>query len=105
MQLAQFLKPQVDKAGGLLAMTDVYCLFNRARGIELVSPDDLLKAAQLFQRIAAPLQLKTFSSGVLVVQSDTHDIVQVWVLLLLLCRVGCMYSFWRLQHRIGGCST
>ena len=29
-----------------MPLPDVYCLFNRARGTELVSPDDLLAAAQ-----------------------------------------------------------
>ena len=32
----------------MMALPDVYCLFNRARGTELISPDDLL------QVLAAP---------------------------------------------------
>ena len=43
-QLADFLAQRVDGAGGCMALPDVYCLFNRARGTELVSPDDLLQA-------------------------------------------------------------
>ncbi len=30
-----------------MPLPDVYCLFNRARGTELVSPDDLLAAVQV----------------------------------------------------------
>lgn len=59
--------------GGMLALPDVYCMFNRARGTELVSPDDLLLAAQLFERTGTRLRLRTFPSGVLVVQSASHS--------------------------------
>ena len=45
-QLADFLRPVMERAGGMMPLPDVYCLFNRARGTELVSPDDLLAAAQ-----------------------------------------------------------
>ena len=29
-------------AGGMLSLVDVYCFYNRARGVNLISPDDLL---------------------------------------------------------------
>jgi hypothetical protein len=28
--------------GGMLSLVDVYCFYNRARGVNLISPDDLL---------------------------------------------------------------
>lgn len=31
-QLADFVKLPLEKAGGMIALIDVYCLFNRARG-------------------------------------------------------------------------
>lgn len=77
MQLGQFLGPQVDKAGGMMAMADVYCLFNRARGTELVSPDDLLQACTCFPQAGVPLSIKEFSTGALVVQSRSHSTEQV----------------------------
>ena len=46
LQLADFLTPRVDAVGGCMALPDVYCLFNRARGSELVSPDDLLQVGR-----------------------------------------------------------
>ncbi|GAB4820027.1 hypothetical protein N2152v2_007073 [Parachlorella kessleri] len=76
-QLADFLKGPVEKLGGLMPLPDVYCLFNRARGAELVSPDDVLSAVKLFPTIGAPLQLREFGSGVKVVQAATHSDEQV----------------------------
>ena len=43
LQLADFLAPRLDKARGVMTLPDTYCLFNRARGTELVSPEDLIK--------------------------------------------------------------
>lgn len=40
----------------------------RARGMELVSPDDLRTAAELFAELSLPVQLRVFPSGVAVVQ-------------------------------------
>lgn len=62
---------------GIMALPDVFCLFNRARGTELVSPDDVLAAVQLFRSISAPLELRTLPSNVLVVQSDSHSTAEV----------------------------
>ena len=42
--MAKFAAPVLAHAGGILPLTDLYCLYNRARGTDLVSPDDLLKA-------------------------------------------------------------
>lgn len=50
-QLADFLTGPLKRSGGLMMLPDVYCLFNRARGTELVSPDDLLKACENFQQV------------------------------------------------------
>lgn len=72
-QLADFLKGAMEKAGGLMPVPDVYCLFNRARGTELVSPDDLLAAIKLFPQIRVPFSLRQFGNGVLVVQSASHS--------------------------------
>ena len=73
MQLADFLVPQLRRAGGIVTLADVFCLFNRARGTELISPDDLLQAVNLFPAAGAPMHLRAFPTGVLVVQSDSHD--------------------------------
>lgn len=57
MQLADFLTARVERAGGMMALPDVYCLFNRARGTELISPDDLL---QVTRRSRAPSLSRVF---------------------------------------------
>ncbi|GMH38180.1 hypothetical protein BSKO_06064 [Bryopsis sp. KO-2023] len=72
-QLADFITEPLAKAGGMMTLPDVYCRFNRARGAELVSPEDLMQAASLFPKIGMPLQVKSFPSGVTVIQSSAHD--------------------------------
>jgi len=50
-QLSDFLTARVERAGGMMALPDVYCLFNRARGTELISPDDLLQVVNQSQSL------------------------------------------------------
>lgn len=68
-QLSDFLDKLLPLSSGILSLADVYCLFNRARGIELVSPEDLYKACCEFERLNLPMKLKKFDTGLLVVQS------------------------------------
>lgn len=56
-----------------MTLTDVYSLFNRARGTALISPDDLLQASGLFPSLGLPHRLHTFASGVIVIQSLSHS--------------------------------
>jgi ESCRT-II complex subunit VPS36 len=67
-ELAGFLLKPLEDAKGLMVLTDVYCLVNRARGVEMVSPDDIYKACSLFESLQLPLRLGKFSNGVLVVK-------------------------------------
>jgi len=69
-QLATFVKDIIDEEGGVMTLTEVYCRFNRARGMELVSPEDLINAAKQFERLRIPLKFHQFESGVLVIQSS-----------------------------------
>ena len=43
-----------------MTMADVYCRFNRARGMELVSPDDLTNACKMFETLKQPMRLELF---------------------------------------------
>jgi len=45
-ELERFLATILDKFGGVIGLIDLYCMYNRARGTDLISPDDLKKAAQ-----------------------------------------------------------
>ncbi|XP_022131712.1 vacuolar protein sorting-associated protein 36 isoform X2 [Momordica charantia] len=72
-QLADFVRTPLDKAGGMISLIDIYCLFNRARGTELISPDDLLQACSLWEKIDVPVMLRKFDSGVMVIQSKSYS--------------------------------
>jgi ESCRT-II complex subunit VPS36 len=73
-QLAEWLlKRPLQMSGGVLLMTDLYCMFNRARGTDMVSPDDLLRACMLFEPLKLPVRLKKFDSGVLVVMAAAES--------------------------------
>ena len=76
-QLSDFLAGPLKSHSGIMALPDIFCLFNRARGTELVSPDDLLAAVRLFPSISAPMIARTFPSGLMVVQSTSHSDAEV----------------------------
>ena len=85
-QLADFIKRPLDKRGqislsrflefvmslfaiffegGMMTLTDVYCIFNRARGTELISPEDLVHACELLDaNPGSGLKIRRFDSGV-----------------------------------------
>lgn len=64
---------RLQRMGGIASLTDLYCLFNRARGTELVSPDDFLRACQLVGSLGAGIKCKRFESGVLSLQLESMD--------------------------------
>lgn len=85
--LAEFLTDDargvLRKAGGIMSLVDLWAVFNRARGgVELVSPNDFEKAARLWEKLKLPVRLRTFKSGVLVVQGrDRTDDTTIKALL------------------------
>ncbi|ORY65160.1 EAP30/Vps36 family-domain-containing protein [Pseudomassariella vexata] len=86
--LAEFLTDDsrgvLKKAGGIISLVDLWAMFNRARGgVELVSPNDFEKAAQQWEKLKLPVRLRTFKSGVMVVQgSDRTDETTIKALLV-----------------------
>ncbi|XP_014233693.1 vacuolar protein-sorting-associated protein 36 [Trichogramma pretiosum] len=76
-QLAEILEEPIKEVGGMMALTDVYCRVNRARGLELLSPEDLLHACKQLSDLNLPIMLRTFDSGVMVIQSVSHNDVEV----------------------------
>ncbi|KAI9007018.1 EAP30/Vps36 family-domain-containing protein [Phycomyces nitens] len=72
-ELADFLSKFLESSDSIKSLTDVYCIFNRARGVALVSPEDLYKASTQFESLKLPFRLKRFPSGLLVVQSLAMD--------------------------------
>lgn len=57
----------------MMTLTDVYCRVNRARGLELLSPEDLLNASRQLGPLDLPLVLRVFDSGVMVLQIRSLD--------------------------------
>ncbi|KAG0178396.1 hypothetical protein DFQ28_004379 [Apophysomyces sp. BC1034] len=73
-ELAEFLGKFLGKETSMKSLTDVYCVFNRARGVALVSPDDVYRASLQFEALNLPFRLRQFESGLLVIQSmDMSD--------------------------------
>ncbi|XP_023236218.1 vacuolar protein-sorting-associated protein 36-like [Centruroides sculpturatus] len=72
-QLVQILEKPLEDAGGILSLTDVYCRINRARGLELISPEDLVNACNMLETLNLPIKLHTFDSGVKVLKSASID--------------------------------
>ncbi|XP_004296704.1 PREDICTED: vacuolar protein sorting-associated protein 36-like isoform X1 [Fragaria vesca subsp. vesca] len=72
-QLADFVRLPLERAGGMMNLIDIYCLFNRARGTELISPEDLLQACVLWEKFDVPVMLRKFDSGVMVIQNKSHS--------------------------------
>lgn len=72
-QLTDFIFPLVQQNGGMMLLTDVFCRYNRARGTEMVSPDDLLIACGKCSDLGLRLCLRKFESGVLVIRDSLLD--------------------------------
>lgn len=72
-QICDILLNPISEMGGMMALADVYCRVNRARGLELLSPEDLLNACKIMENLSLPLKLYQFSSGVMVLQLQSLD--------------------------------
>lgn len=72
-QICEFLQQPLEEHGGVLPLPDVYCLYNRARGSDLISPDDLVRACNLFSKLGLPLKMKKLPSGVIIIVSKLHS--------------------------------
>jgi ESCRT-II complex subunit VPS36 len=66
-----------QEVGGMMALTDIYCRVNRARGLELLSPEDLIQACHMLEQLNLPIRLRQFDSGVKVLQLHSHSDVSV----------------------------
>ncbi|KAL1124504.1 hypothetical protein AAG570_001130, partial [Ranatra chinensis] len=72
-ELVEILETPIREQGGMMSLVDAYCRVNRARGLELLSPEDLLAACRRLATLNLRLRLRQFSSGVLVLQLASHD--------------------------------
>ena len=68
LEVQKFTMSVIDKFGGVIALVDLYCMYNRARGTDLISPEDLMIASQRVTSMPdGKFVLRTFASGVRVV--------------------------------------
>ena len=59
---------------GIMTLTDIYCLFNRARGTNMMSPEELLEALGMMEGLGLHMKLRKFDeSGVVVLQEAGFD--------------------------------
>lgn len=72
-EICDFLQNSISEMGGMISLADVYCRVNRARCLELVSPEDLLNACKLMESLELPLKLYQFDSGVMVLKLQSLD--------------------------------
>lgn len=71
-QISDIMVSVLMDNGGMMSLADVWCRVNRARGLELVSPEDLLNACKLLEKIGAPMSLRKFPSGACVLQLNSQ---------------------------------
>lgn len=72
-EIAKVLLDPIKEVGGMMTLTDAYCRVNRARGFELLSPEDLLEACKLLEQLNLPIILRRFDSNVLVLQTSSYN--------------------------------
>ncbi|CAH8574331.1 unnamed protein product [Heterobilharzia americana] len=58
---------------GCIDLATAYCRINRARGMDLISPDDLLRACRHLEGENLPIRLKCYANGLLVLQLASED--------------------------------
>jgi len=70
-QLAQevekFLSVIIDKFGGVIGMIDLYCMYNRARGTDFISPEDLKLSCRKLNVSSKRFFIKEYASGVITI--------------------------------------
>lgn len=74
-QLADFVRPKFNNLK-FITLTDVFCWFNRARGSQLLSPEELLAAVKSMENLNLGIASQTFASGLVVLhETSTSDFV------------------------------
>lgn len=95
--MSKYFKDDDDRrsAAAMVSLPDLYCAFNRARGMaDLVSPEDFVAALEVFvargspTRLDVPLELRTFPSGVKVLRPTNRKDAELAAWLLALAADG-----------------
>ena len=72
-EISLFARPKLKAAGGVVALTDMFCLYNRARGTDLVSPADFAQACGQMAALGVGMHGHSLPSGLRVLQLDSHS--------------------------------
>lgn len=56
-----------------MSLVEAFCRMNRARGVELVSPEDLHCACEQLERLNLPIRLREIGDKVQVLQHESFD--------------------------------
>jgi hypothetical protein len=72
-QVSDIFTKILPKKGNVMSLIDVYLYYNRLMGLNLITPDDLLKSTRLLDRVKSPLELKELDSGVKVLLFKSFD--------------------------------
>lgn len=72
-EISNIMEKPLNDVSGIMALTDVYCRVNRARGLELLSPEDFLHACKMLKKLQLPVVLREFDSGVKVLQLSSQS--------------------------------
>uniref|UniRef100_A0A914IAU1 Vacuolar protein-sorting-associated protein 36 n=1 Tax=Globodera rostochiensis TaxID=31243 RepID=A0A914IAU1_GLORO len=76
-ELTSVLLEPLKQSGGTMTLPEAFCRMNRARGMEMISPEDLLNACQRLDRMDSPISLFTFENGVSVLQLRSLSAIHV----------------------------
>ena len=103
-EVAAFIAPHLAAAGGLMPLTDVYCTYGRARGLDSISPQDLLEALKVMPRLGGlGLAPRTLPGGLRVLQldslSDEAMVARALASLRAAAAEGCPYTSPQLMAR------
>ncbi|XP_050533352.1 vacuolar protein-sorting-associated protein 36 [Daktulosphaira vitifoliae] len=74
-EIIKIIHLSLEESGGIMTLPEVYCRVNRARGLDLLSPEDLMAACSVMNssKEELPVKLKHFDSGVLALQLVNCD--------------------------------
>lgn len=62
-----------ERFSGVIGLVDLFCLYNRARGTDLVSPEDLNSACGLINQNSSKYMIKQYKSGIKTIQLKTFS--------------------------------
>ncbi|KFD54841.1 hypothetical protein M513_04275, partial [Trichuris suis] len=72
-ECANVLHTPIENANGLMTVYHAYVYINRARGFDLISPNDFREACSLMEQLQLPVRMVQFRSGVSVLVTDQFN--------------------------------